>query len=412
MKNKQACAWSVWPNDCLKPHSIHLLSPNSLILRLTMAPKGRGTKRAASEAVIDEVKKMKETFRNYGVSKSWYDGVVDGLQSPAAEDPLSVRQMLIAMLPEGLCVPQDQRHAYQATNVNMVSETLQKIMKKLEENVAEAGKEVCRIEETKEQLQQKVQTETDSLEKALESEKSCKEILAVATRSVLTQKKALSEAEKTQEEKDSKHQQAIQEKAKVETALAEEFRLLRDGEVEGEVAQAHYAKLEALAGAIGFEASLLTALPTSILKPPGSRGSFDVMVVQQLQEGLTKHCACLAEEIQKNADGVRARAEAVEEAKKELQLALEQQQAAAEKYKSAQELPRQLQKAKLLAEAEVAACDPALKKAMELRTEAETQLENFQNYNWACFEKLRDHRAAKAAEAAEAAEAQIAEAGA
>ena len=30
-----------------------------------------------------------------------------------SQDPLSVRQMLIAMLPEGLCVPADQRHAYQ-----------------------------------------------------------------------------------------------------------------------------------------------------------------------------------------------------------------------------------------------------------------------------------------------------------
>ena len=374
-----------------------------------MAPKGRGTKRAAAcEAVSDEAKKMKETLRNYGVSKSWYDGVVDGLQSSAAEDPLSVRQMLIAMLPEGLCVPQDQRHSYQATHVTMVSETLQRIMSKLQEKVKEACTEVGRMEESKEQLQRKVQTEKDSLEKAWEAEKNCQESLAEVTRSVLTEKKALLEAQKTQEENDSKHQQAIQEKAKVETSLAEEFRLLRDGEVEGEVAQAHFGKLEALAKRIGFETSLLTALPTSILKAPGSRGSFDVMVVQQLQEGLTTHGSSLAEEIQKTEGALKEWGEAVEDAKKKLQLAREQQQAAAEKYERAQELRQQMQKAKLAAEEEVIACDPALSKAQELSKEAETELENFKNYNWACFEKLRDHSsvAALAAEAQmEAAEA-------
>lgn len=31
---------------------------------------------------------FQETLRNYGVSKAWYDGVVEGLESPVAEDGL------------------------------------------------------------------------------------------------------------------------------------------------------------------------------------------------------------------------------------------------------------------------------------------------------------------------------------
>eukprot|EP00438_Fugacium_kawagutii_P006792 Skav218520 [mRNA] locus=scaffold2478:185241:185705:- [translate_table: standard] len=74
-----------------------------------MAPK-KGTKRAA-EAAAPEAKKMKETLSKYGVEKSTYDRVVEAIQ--LAEVPKAVRQMLIATLPEGICVPLDLRHRYQ-----------------------------------------------------------------------------------------------------------------------------------------------------------------------------------------------------------------------------------------------------------------------------------------------------------
>eukprot|EP00435_Cladocopium_sp_Y103_P001788 s2911_g1.t1 len=64
-----------------------------------MAPK-KGTKRAAEVAVAEpsEAKKMKQTLQKYGVEKSIYDRVVEAIQF--ADVPNSVRQMLIAMLPE------------------------------------------------------------------------------------------------------------------------------------------------------------------------------------------------------------------------------------------------------------------------------------------------------------------------
>ncbi|CAK9036733.1 unnamed protein product [Durusdinium trenchii] len=373
-----------------------------------MAPK-RGTKRAASgtEAMTDEAKKMKETLRNYGVSKAWYDGVVEGLESPVAEDPLSVRQMLIAMLPEGLCVPADQRHAYQTTHVKMVSETLQKVICKLEEKLAAASAEVSRIEGSKEELQHKVSAAEEATAGAAERERSCKVRLADVTRTVISCKEELSSAETAQREKASARENALQEKAQVEAVLAEEFRLLCAGEVQGEEAQAHYVKLETLAKQIGFEASLLTALPTSILKEPASRGSFDAMVVAQLGEGLTKRLSTLQEHLQASEPEATAAEQAVETAKKELQAAREQQQVEAEKYEAAQELRATAELARSKAQAEVAQQEPLLRQAVQARLEAETEVESFKNHNWASFEKLRDHSSAqKAVEAQmEAAEA-------
>ncbi|CAK9026495.1 unnamed protein product [Durusdinium trenchii] len=414
-----------------------------------MAPK-RGTKRAAEATMsaTDEAKKMKETLKNYGVSKTWYDGVVEGLQSPVAEDPLSVRKMLIAMLPEGLCVPADQRHAYQTANVQMVSESLQKVICKLEEKLATASAEVDRIEASKGELQSKVDAAEEALGTALENEQSCKLRLADVTRTVISCKSAVSGAETAQREKAQAREKALEEKAQVEilgalaqalacrpslsasswlalqattrrrlsfaAVLAEEFRLLCDGEVQGQEAQAHYGKLESLAKQIGFEASLLTALPTSILKEPASRGSFDAMVVAQLAEGLGKRLSALKEELLASEPGATAAAQAVETAQKELQVAFEQQQVEAEKYKAAQELRASAETAKSQAHAEAAEHEPLLRQAVQARLEAETEVESFKNYNWACFEKLRDHQQLSSAQRAVEAQMEVeaAEAGA
>ncbi|CAK9030822.1 unnamed protein product [Durusdinium trenchii] len=380
-----------------------------------MAPK-RGTKRAAEATMsaTDEAKKMKETLKNYGVSKTWYDGVVEGLQSPVAEDPLSVRKMLIAMLPEGLCVPADQRHAYQTANVQMVSESLQKVICKLEEKLATASAEVDRIEASKGELQSKVDAAEEALGTALENEQSCKLRLADVTRTVISCKSAVSGAETAQREKAQAREKALEEKAQVEAVLAEEFRLLCDGEVQGQEAQAHYGKLESLAKQVGFEASLLTALPTSILKEPASRGSFDAMVVAQLAEGLGKRLSALKEELLASEPGATAAAQAVETAQKELQVAFEQQQVEAEKYKAAQELRASAETAKSQAHAEAAEHEPLLRQAVQARLEAETEVESFKNYNWACFEKLRDHQQLSSAQRAVEAQMEVeaAEAGA
>ncbi|CAK9030824.1 unnamed protein product [Durusdinium trenchii] len=368
-----------------------------------MAPK-RGTKRAAEATMsaTDEAKKMKETLKNYGVSKTWYDGVVEGLQSPVAEDPLSVRKMLIAMLPEGLCVPADQRHAYQTANVQMVSESLQKVICKLEEKLATASAEVDRIEASKGELQSKVDAAEEALGTALENEQSCKLRLADVTRTVISCKSAVSGAETAQREKAQAREKALEEKAQVEAVLAEEFRLLCDGEVQGQEAQ------------VGFEASLLTALPTSILKEPASRGSFDAMVVAQLAEGLGKRLSALKEELLASEPGATAAAQAVETAQKELQVAFEQQQVEAEKYKAAQELRASAETAKSQAHAEAAEHEPLLRQAVQARLEAETEVESFKNYNWACFEKLRDHQQLSSAQRAVEAQMEVeaAEAGA
>ena len=70
----------------------------------------------------------------------------------------------------------------------------------------------------------------------------------------------------------------------------------------------------------------MTALPTSLLKKPADRGSFDAMVVAQLQEGLGKRLAQLNETIQTGAPAAQQRLAAVEQAKKDLDVSKLKQQ--------------------------------------------------------------------------------------
>eukprot|EP00435_Cladocopium_sp_Y103_P010457 s5485_g2.t1 len=89
-----------------------------------------------------------------------------------------------------------------------------------------------------------------------------------------------------------------------------------------------------------MEASLMTALPTSILKKPADRGSFDAMV--------------------------------------------------------------DCQGAKKAADTKVKQSEPDLKAAKKIQQEAENRLENYKTKNWSSFETLRDRTSSKEVDAGEA----------
>jgi len=153
--------------------------------------------------------------------------------------PLS--SLVIPCLAQGICVPADQRHEYQTTHVNMILELLQGVLSKLQDGVTSATGEVARIEACKAELLSKVQEAVEALEKANDVESSTKGNLADVTRTVLACKSMLAEKEKERCEGDAAHEAAKEDKLVIEQALAEEFRLLRDGEVEGEDAKAGFS---------------------------------------------------------------------------------------------------------------------------------------------------------------------------
>jgi len=382
-----------------------------------MAPKGtKGTKRTAAVAHVEvelpEAKKLKETLKAYGVSKTSYDAVVEALQHPLIDVSDSARDMLIASVLKGICVPVNQRHEFQNSYVEMLAQTLQGVLSQLKMKVETGTEEVSRIEAAKTELQAQVSASDEALQKALETESKGKEDFAEATGAARAAQTKLSELEKLRSEGDAAHDAAKKEKAQIEAALTEEFRVLRDG-TDGDEAKAHYKKLEQVAKSSGMENSLLRVLPNSILKPPSKRGSFEAMVVVKLEEGLTKRCTALAEQIQQGEPAAAERQAAVEGAMKELEAAKVHEEKTAEMYRETQTALKACQDAKKEADQKVEEAEPTLQSAKKVLQEASVELENYQNYNWTCFEDLKDHRLtepeAAASEASEAKDVATAE---
>ncbi|CAE7878806.1 hypothetical protein AK812_SmicGene39122 [Symbiodinium microadriaticum] len=353
----------------------------------------KGTKRPAQEPAASEAKKLKEMLRKHGVTKSTYDGIVEAIQHPLAENLTdSVRQMLLAMLPEGLCVPEDKRHEAQSSYVNMVSEIFEGILKKLNDNVAGAAAEVARIEASKSGLELRVTECDEALQAATTHAVECKVKLADATKAVLTCKSNLGDKQKLQKEGDVAFQAAKAEKVALEGALSEDFRLLRDGEVEGALADTHYKKLEVLASNLDLEASLMSALPTCMVKKPAERGSFDTMVVAQLQDKLAKRVADLVEIIQSGEPSAAARQQAVDSAARDLDAAKQVQQQEAEALQAATDLQKACEGRRAEALLNVEQHEPQLTAAKKTVVDNEIERDVFQDRNLVCFKTLQNRQ--------------------
>jgi len=354
----------------------------------------KGTKRPAQEPAASEAKKLKEMLRGHGVAKSTYDGVVEAIQHPLAENLTdSVRRMLLAMLPEGLCVPEDKRHEAQLSYVNMVSEIFEGILKKLNDSVDAASAEVARIEASKSGLELKVTECDEALQAATTNAVECKVKLADATKAVLACKSNLGDKEKVQKEGDVAFQAGKAEKVALEGALSEDFRLLRDGEVEGALAETHYKKLEVLASNLDLEASLMSALPTCMVKKPAERGSFDTMVVAQLQDKIAKRVADLVEIIQSGEPSAAARQQAVDSAARDLDAAKQVQQQEAEALQAATDLQKACESRRAEALLNVEQHEPQLTAAKKTMVDNEIERDVFQDRNFVCFKTLQNRQA-------------------
>ena len=300
-------------------------------------------------------------------------------------------ELPLSSLVQGLCVP-EERHEAQESYVGMLSEVFEGIMAKLQDDVKFASAEVARVEGSKSGLESKVMESEAALQAAETRAAECKVMLADSTKTVLACKAALGDKERLQKEGDAAFEAAKAEKAALEEALSQDFRLLRDGEVEGEVAGTHYKKLEGLVSNIGLETSLMTALPTCMIKKPADRGSFDAMVVAQLQDKLSTRISDLAEIIQSGQPSAAARQEAVDTARQDLDAAKQAQQEAAEGLKAATDLRQECESQKATAALNVEQHEPELSAAKKTMVEKEMERDAFQGYNFACFKNLQKRR--------------------
>jgi len=354
-----------------------------------MAPK-RGSKRAAEVSVeAEHAKKLQTVLKQKGVTKATYEALVEAVEHPMASglNP-ATRKMLVAMLPQGALVPVEERQEGQQACVRMLEEVFESITSAMKAEIAEADSQVSKESAEATKLEEDLKNAETALQEASEAVATKKMALAEAAKTVIDSKTNLVEKEKEQRAGDAAYGAAVAEKEDVEAALAQDFRLLRDGVGEGEAYDT--SKILSLSTKLGLEDSLLTALPSVISKKPSERGSFDAMVVAQLEEGLRNKVSKLNEIVTTGAPAAAAREAATAEAKGAVDAAKQAQQLAADELTAANIAQKQHVREAEAAKASLLAQGPVVKDAASLKTEKEEQLQRFLEWNLASFEMLRD----------------------
>eukprot|EP00930_Biecheleria_cincta_P027524 TRINITY_DN19321_c0_g1_i2.p1 TRINITY_DN19321_c0_g1~~TRINITY_DN19321_c0_g1_i2.p1 ORF type:complete len:613 (+),score=155.06 TRINITY_DN19321_c0_g1_i2:28-1839(+) len=356
-----------------------------------------GSKRKSvheSVVVADPADPLNETLRSHGVTRKTYSRIEEAINHPLAPGLTDeCRKMFLAMVPHSLCVRASARTKQQDASVQMLSDLFQDIMAEMQAQVDAESAKLRSLDASKGTLQAKVQDHAAALLETSEKYRALKVTLAETAKEVLACKVSLAQKRKEQAEEGAANKQAQTDKAVLEMVLAEDFRLLRDGDIEPEQATHHYEKLAAVVSKSNLDESLITALPGCMMKKPCERGSFDAMVVAQLEESLQGQIVRLTQTVAAGAPAAEMRQAAVLAASQQLELAKQARQTAADEFSVVDETRQQHENDRKAALAAIASLEPEFAMATKMRDRKAAELRNFTDWNLACFEMLRDRPA-------------------
>jgi len=210
----------------------------------------------------------------------------------AEQLPDRVRTMLVEMMPFSLKFASDERHDLQSMAVNMVEETLTAKKSTLEGAVVAANGEFDALKASESQLG----TAVTNAENALAAQKNVveakKTALAEATEAEKASATGLTEKRAEQTNAATNLATMETEKVSIEAAFAEHFGALEEGK-----AKAALKKLEPFLKKIEIESTLLTALPSCCAKSKEERGTFDHLVLQELDKSFKAKIAALGDSV-------------------------------------------------------------------------------------------------------------------
>jgi len=208
-------------------------------------------------------------------------GVLDVI---AGADHLTpeVKQMLVAGCSDSLGVYADKRHAYQDMVVSMIGEVMMDTKQNLELKVSTAAATISRIELTKNEVCDSCkQAECCLQNKVEEMEKVENELFAISDL-MMSATNALEEAKTSEKEGGRELLRLTSEKASLREALDIHLAAVLSGSTE----LVHVDALMVMATTLKLEETLCFSLPNVFAKPADERGSFDALVLKELEQML------------------------------------------------------------------------------------------------------------------------------
>lgn len=353
-------------------------------------------KRSSNQVVVKSAKKAKADAQADPVITSIADVII------GAEDlPDRCRTMLVDGLPFSLKVPSDERHEIQTAMVDMVKQTLNSRKSSLEAAVSTEELKIASLQES----QSKLASTVNEAEAALQTQKDAvhvaKSLLADATAAANASWKVLTDRRAEQKTSAAKLARAQEEKNALESAFEAHFKPLTEG-----ASNEHFKGLEPHLKNIDIETSLLIALPSSCAKPKEQRGSFDTVVLTELEKALTAKIVALGEAVAVETPASAEHEAAAFAAQEEYDAKKDTQKRAATEFEAAQKEQSDRESTLNIAKKAVEEWQPQMNAAMGMMDSTKAALEAFELGPLAGFDKYSSMTSTPAeAAAAEAAPA-------
>ena len=294
--------------------------------------------------------------------------VLTAIQS-AESLPESLRDMLAAGAATALSCFKGERHEYQSAVVSWVEDALSTVQASLERRATEAAAMVT-AQDTQTKLQgamMDAQIRASDLDVAVDAAATAVEDAKAAVESLPEEMAA-----------------AGTKKAELEALLAPDAQLAQWQTVAAEQKEAN-AYVRSLLSKGKFEQTLLHVLASTLMVEPAARTDFDKLVLQHLQQAVSKNVAAQQAVLDAAEPSKAERATAVTDAQAVLESAKAAAQAASAAAVEAETASKQAE-----AELQDAQDGQAVVDAVTERQTAETLLEVFRNGPLAAFHKLRD----------------------
>jgi chromosome segregation ATPase len=313
----------------------------------------------------------------------------------AQDLPEAARNMLSEMLDFSLATFKEDRHRYQASMVEVVEKTLGEVTSALEVSLKTAQSGINENEARKEACTSSVEElETKAAEQRGEVGKMKYELADVA-RAFKAARQAVDEAETGQEMAERELKKAIADKDQLEDVLANHLRplLLGGGAAGDATVQEKVGSLTSTLKKFGLDESMMSALPTALLKEPSARGPFDTMVLTQVDKDVSKRIAAYDATL-KEAEPARAeRVAKLERAEAELARAKTAQLESARAFQEARQVEEKLVIDVGSAKQSVTEVGKDMRRLQKEAEKAARALESFHNGPWSAFCQLRDRTA-------------------
>jgi len=215
-------------------------------------------------------------------------GVCTALES-LGSFPDAACKMIRATLPSSLGTLQADRHRYEQSTVEAVAKELDKIEAEFRTKIEEETAVINNMEQ-EEKLQKESITELETVlgTKQATVQKKKLELCEEAT-AFQNAKRVVKGAEEKQENQEEELKKIESKKVDLEEIVQGKFQSLKEGSIEQPQATklasdlvTHVQKL------IDLNETLATTIPSALCKEPTSRGPFDTIAIQHMQEDMEK----------------------------------------------------------------------------------------------------------------------------